>query len=105
MRSGYKVLTTPNQQEALQLARRFPPDLILSDVCMPEGSGYDLIAAVKSDPLLKGIPFVFITSTAASENDRKKGLALGAAKFLFRPIEPQDLLSEVEACLPSAKGA
>ncbi len=101
--SGYRVIATPSQEEALRLARHSAPDLILSDVCMPEGSGYDLIAAVKADPQLKAIPFVFITSTVTNENDRKKGLALGAAKFLFRPIEPQVLLDEIEACIQEAK--
>jgi PleD family two-component response regulator len=45
---------------------------------------------------LSSIPFIFITSTATTERDRLRGLALGAAKFLFRPIEPQQLLNEVE---------
>jgi PAS domain-containing protein len=42
---------------------------------------------------------IFVTSTATTERDRLHGLALGAAKFLFRPIEPQQLLKEVEDCL------
>lgn len=96
---GYRVVATTNARQAMELARQSPPDLILSDVCMPHASaGYEFLAAVKGDPLLKAIPFVFITSTVANEEHREKGLALGAAKFLFRPIEPWTLLEEIDAC-------
>ena len=103
--SGYRVISTVRAEEAIRLARESPPDLILSDVAMSEGSGYDLIAAVKSDPRLKAIPFVLITSTFATESERRKGLALGAARFLFRPIEPQRLLQEIEDCLLEGSAA
>jgi two-component system cell cycle response regulator len=96
---GYRVVAATLAREALNLARISPPDLIISDVCMPEGSGYDFIEAVKADDALRSIPFVFLTSTMANEEERRKGLALGAAKFLFRPIEPRQLLDEVEQCL------
>ena len=101
--SGYNVITTQSPSQALELARRSGPDLILSDVCMPGGSGYELIKAVKSEPRLRSTPFVFLTSTATNESDRRQGLALGAAKFLFRPLEPQVLLTEIESCLAAAK--
>jgi two-component system cell cycle response regulator len=101
--SGYSVVTTQSPAHALELARRSGPDLILSDVCMPGGSGYDLIRAIKSEPGLRSTPFVFLTSTATNESDRQRGLALGAAKFLFRPLEPQVLLTEIESCLAAAK--
>jgi len=95
---GYQVVTADTARLAVELARMSPPDLILSDVCMPEGDGYDLIDAVKADPQLCDIPFVFISSTFTSEEARRKGLAHGAEKYLFRPIEPQRLLEEVETC-------
>ncbi len=97
--SGYELTTARTMGEALRLAREAAPDLIMSDVCMADGSGYDFIQAVKADPRLRSIPFVFVTSTMTSEADRRKGLALGAARYLFRPIESQDLLREIEACL------
>jgi two-component system cell cycle response regulator len=102
--SGYEVITASSMDEALRLVRESAPHLILSDVCMADASGYDFIAAIKADPALRSIPFVFVTSTMNTEQERQKGLALGAARFLFRPIEPQDLLREVAACLGDAKG-
>jgi CheY-like chemotaxis protein len=98
-RSGYRVATADGMSRGLALARAAPPDLILSDVIMGEGSGYEFIQAVKSDAQLSAIPFVLITSTLTGEAERRKGLALGAAQFLFRPIEPQDLLREIDACV------
>ena len=62
-------------------------------------TGYDFLQAVRSDPQLRGLPFVFITATMLNENDRAKGLALGADRFLFRPIDPEVLLAEIRACL------
>lgn len=100
---GYAVLLATNAQEALTVALQAVPDLILSDVHMGEGSGYDFIQAVKAHPQLKEIPFVFLTSTCLSTKDQALGLSLGATKFLTRPIEPQTLLAEIEACLPRDK--
>ena len=96
---GYEVVTAENMTEGLALARQTLPDLILSDVNMEDGSGYDFIRAVKADPSLASIPFIFITSTACNEHARARGLALGAARFLFRPLEPEAVLAEIEACL------
>jgi two-component system cell cycle response regulator len=96
---GYKVITAEGMAEGLAAARQVPCDLILSDVCMSEGTGYDFIRAVRADPRLRDVPFVFITSTMLDEADRARGLALGAARFLQRPIEPEVFLAEIAACL------
>jgi len=95
---GYVVIAALGMTEALNLARRTPPDLILSDVNMADGTGYDFIKAVKADPQLCAIPFVLITSTYLDPQEQAHGLALGAARFIVRPIEPQALLAALEAC-------
>jgi two-component system cell cycle response regulator len=97
---GYAVIPALAMAEALDLARRTPPDMILSDVNMADGTGYDFITAVKADPQLCAIPFVLITSTYLDPKEQAYGLDLGAARFLVRPIEPQALLDALEACLP-----
>jgi two-component system cell cycle response regulator len=102
--AGFTVVATRHAEQALALARQAPPDLIMSDVCMPDGSGYDLIAAFKADPQLRNIPFVFVTSTAMTDEARAKGLSLGAMRYLFRPLEPQNLLDAINACLPQRSG-
>ncbi len=97
--SGFEVVLACGMHDALARARQALPDLILSDVCMAEESGYDFIKLVKEDLELKDIPFIFITSTMVDEADRERGLALGADRFLFRPTEPLVLLAEIRACL------
>jgi two-component system cell cycle response regulator len=75
---GYEVVTADNVEAGLRLAGQSPPDLILSDL---------------------HIPFLFISSTVLQDSDRQSGLALGADRFILRPIKPQALLAEIEACL------
>jgi two-component system cell cycle response regulator len=99
---GYRVVTAGGVAGGLAAARRDPCDLILSDVNMTGETGYDLIRAVKADPQLAAIPFVFLTSTMLEPRDEATGLALGAVRFLTRPIEPQDLLAEIAGCLRKA---
>ena len=96
---GYTVIPAMGMTEALTLAHRTAPDLILSDIHMADGTGYDFITAVKADPQLCTIPFVFITSTYLDPKEQARGLALGAARFIVRPIEPQALLATIAACL------
>ena len=84
---------------AWRMARETLCDLILSDVCMGGGSGYEFLEAIRSDPQFRDIPFVLITSTMIGDGDHVKGLALGAERFLRRPIAPEALLAEIQACL------
>jgi CheY-like chemotaxis protein len=96
---GYEVIAAENIREGFRMAQATQPDLILSDVHMPGGDGFDFIREIKADPQLSSIPFLFISSTIWRDKDRIEGLTLGAQKFIVRPIEPQDLLREVEECL------
>jgi len=83
----------------LFLAHKNMPDLILSEVSLAEGDGFDLIRAVKADPELVGIPFVFVCSDSRDDSLRTKGLALGAEKFLFHPLPSQELLDQIRPYL------
>ncbi|MGH9872245.1 MAG: response regulator [Pyrinomonadaceae bacterium] len=102
---GYQIIEAKSADEALEVLRKQTPDLILSDLHMPKKDGFDFITAVKADAELKDIPFMFISSTLWAEREREHGLALGATKFVVRPIEPQALISEIEACRRKAKVA
>jgi len=96
---GYVVVAAAGVREALVAARERVPDLIISDLHMPSASGFDLIRAFKADPQLRGVKIVIHSATVMSQNDRREALALGALKFLMRPLEPQIVLAEIEACL------
>lgn len=101
--SGFNVFTADSIAEGMHLAKKNSCDLILSDVCISGGTGYDFLHAILDDPELREVPFILITSTLMTDADRDKGLALGAARYLRRPIEPELLLSEINACLAKRK--
>jgi len=96
---GYKVIAADEPAAALSLVEDYSPDLILSDLHMRGESGFDFIKTIKQDPRLKDIPFVFLSATVWGRQDRLTGLALGAVKFITRPIDPERLIKEIEECL------
>lgn len=102
---GYRVLEARSVQEALRKIAHTQPALILSDVHMPEEDGFELLKAVKADPELRGIPFLFLSSTAWQTSEKLLGISLGAAKFLLRPIDPETLIEEVTRALASRRDA
>ena len=94
-KSGYQVMTANDGQEALELVKANPPDLILSDIMMPRMDGYELCREVKKDPALRGIPFIFLTAKTGLEN-RIQGYILGATKYITKPCGRQDLLKAID---------
>lgn len=86
----YRVVEAATGQEALALARRVLPDLIVSDVMMPELDGYGLCRAVRQDPELDFIPVILLTAKA-SENSKLAGLDEGADAYLTKPFNVREL--------------
>jgi CheY-like chemotaxis protein len=95
--AGYAVLSVHGVESALAELRQHPVDLIMSDMMMGAGHGLDLLSALRADPALRDIPLVFLTSTATDSATRARALALGAAAYLVRPIDPADLLAGIRA--------
>lgn len=100
---GYQIIEAHGVDEAMQLLAEQSPDVILSDLHMPVKDGFDFIQEVKGDDELRKIPFVFISSTVWGQRERDHGLALGAAQFIIRPIEPRALVAEIESCRSKTK--
>jgi two-component system, cell cycle response regulator len=101
---GYDVRLAESVAGAMQHLAEFTPDLILSDLHMPGEDGFNFIRRVKDVPHLAVLPFVFISSSVWGEKDRDTALALGITRFLLRPIEPHELIDEIERCLPPRAG-
>ena len=99
LQSNYKIKAATSGEKALQIAAKSPPpDLILLDVMMPEMDGYEVCRRLKAEPATANIPVVFVTGHADDE-ERAKGLALGAAAYVTKPVEPEELLANVARCL------
>jgi CheY-like chemotaxis protein len=96
--AGYDVLTASNGLEALQLMEDHTPDLIVSDIMMPEMDGYQFYEAVRANTTWRLIPFIFLTAQREQDFIRR-GYSLGADLYLIKPIDVEDLLLAVETRL------
>jgi signal transduction histidine kinase/CheY-like chemotaxis protein len=94
----FSVELAGNGHEALVKVRIKRPSMIITDIMMPEMDGYQLCTAVKSDPALKDIPVVVVTSLTGMQ-DIAKSLECGADNFLRKPYDPDVLLSRINYIL------
>lgn len=94
----FDVLGAENGIVGVQLAKEHKPDMIICDLIMPELDGYGVITAIRNDPDMQDIPFVFL-SAKSSKSDIEKGLALGANAYLTKPFNPNDLLTAIRTHL------
>jgi len=85
------VIEAEDGQEGLDLATRHKPDIIISDALMPRMDGFQLLRALKANPDLKTIPFIFYSSTYTGEKEIELALSLGAEAIVAKPIEPEEL--------------
>jgi len=95
---GYRVQLAGNGRLALDAIRRQRPDLVLSDIVMPEMDGYGLCHAIKSDPQTRGIPVVLVTALIDPQ-DIVRGLECGADNFIRKPYADDYLLVRIEHVL------
>ena len=94
-RNGMKVLTAKDGVEAMSLLQDNLPEIILLDIEMPRMDGYEVAAHVRSDPRLKHIPIVMITSRV-SEKHRARAIELGVNEYLGKPYQESQLLDAIE---------
>ena len=88
-KQGHTVESAPNGKTALKLAQDSVPDIIITDILMPEMDGYSLCKEIKSNPKLARAAVVFYTATYTNEDDKRLGLALGASRYISKPQEPE----------------
>ncbi len=92
----FRVRVASNGRMALEAVRESAPDLVVTDVMMPEMSGTDLCRALKEDPETRGIPVMLVTSKAEREM-KIEGLELGADDYVTKPFHPRELLARVRS--------
>lgn len=98
----YRVRTAPNGRAGLELAHQLMPDLIISDVMMPEMNGFELCLDLKTDIATSHIPVILLTARSASR-DRLHGLDTGADDYLLKPFETKELLARARNLIKSRK--
>jgi Amt family ammonium transporter len=98
-REGLRVITAPDGISGLAAARSEAPDLITLDVMMPDLDGWGVLAELKADPVLQAIPVIMLTMV----DDKQRGLTLGAAEYLTKPVDRERLLQVVSAYRPASE--
>ncbi len=95
---GYIFSSVKNGKLALEFCDRQRPDLILSDISMPEMDGYELRESLIDNENFRDIPFIFLTAKTQTD-DKFRGMGLGVNHFLIKPFEPELLLLTISNIL------
>ena len=95
---GFEVIRAEDGALGLEAARASKPDVIVSDVMMPNMSGVEMVAALKADEATAGIPIILL-SAKAQGGDIRQGIDAGADEYVTKPFEPLDLIDRVNALL------
>ena len=98
LREGYRHDRVASGADALPRIRDTRPDLVLLDVMLPEVSGYDICAGIRTDPALAAVKVLMMTARG-SAMERKRGMEIGADGFISKPFELKDLRAEVRRLL------
>lgn len=92
---GFEVMTAENGKKGFALAKKSPPDLIISDIMMPKMDGYEMLITLRSDAKTAMIPFVFLTASA-QKSDILRGAFSGADRYLTKPFTIAELLKTIQ---------
>ncbi len=98
----YTVMEAANGFQALRILPEFLPDLVITDINMPDINGLEVVRFVKQSENFRGIPVIIVT-TEGREVDRERGLKLGADRYLVKPFEPGDLKRHVTELLAGGR--
>jgi DNA-binding response OmpR family regulator len=101
---GYRVLTANDGEEALRIAMRERPDLVVLDVRLPRKSGFDVCESLRQDPEDPDLPIILV-SAAAETDARLQGLARGADDYVAKPFSPKELIARIRRLLARADEA
>ena len=102
LRDRYNLHFAKHGKEGLEKSQRLHPDLIISDIMMPQMNGYELVHALKTRPDLKMIPLILLTSKADIES-KVRGLEEGADEYLSKPFNNLEVLTRVKGLIERRK--
>ena len=96
---GYRVILAHNGREALEIIQLKRPQIIITDIMMPQLDGFGLVHRLRIHPDTCNIPVVFITATFVAPEDRDFALNIGATRFIQKPVDLEKFLSTIEELL------
>ena len=96
---GYRVIATQNGRVALETIQKERPTLIVADIMMPELDGFGLVHRLRLNPETRTIPVIFITATYVTLEDRDFSLRIGATRFIQKPVDMDNLLTQINELL------
>lgn len=96
---GYEVTLVGNGFDALDTARKNPPDLVITDILMPGLDGFELCRRCKTDEQLRHIPFIFYSAHYTDRKDEQFAISLGADRYITKPQQPELLVQVVREVL------
>jgi two-component system, cell cycle response regulator DivK len=99
--AGYEIIEAENGEQALALAAKHRPDLILMDIQIPIIDGYEATRRIKADPALRSIPIIAVTSHAL-DGGEQKARAAGCDDFVAKPYSPRQLLAKIREYIGEA---
>ena len=97
--NGYEVLTADRGNEAIDIARRMRPDLIILDIMMPGMDGTQVSQALRQERMTKQIPIIFLTALQTKEGERMSGNFIANEIIFAKPYDPKQLLHQIESVL------
>jgi len=101
---GYDITTAQEGMDALKKVHQEHPDIVLLDVNIPGMNGFELCRQIKEDPALSDIIVVMISAVYYSDEDAKKGMAMGADAYFTKPYENEVLQSKIKELLEKRGG-
>ena len=93
--ANYNVIAAANGRAGIQMAMEHLPDIIISDIVMPEANGYTVLEVLSQNSDTANIPFIFLSAKDKKE-DIRMGMSLGADDYIYKPYRSQELLDAVE---------
>ncbi|WP_421774543.1 hybrid sensor histidine kinase/response regulator [Gracilimonas sp.] len=97
-KEGYEHIEASDGREAMELAEKHEPDLILLDIMMPDISGFEVVKSMKSNQLLEDIPVIFLSSLSDTE-DKVQGFKYGGVDYITKPFQKEETLARIRTHL------
>lgn len=102
--AGYDVEEVSSGEDALEMAHRSRPDLITTDILMPEMNGYEFVRRLRQDPAIGETPVIFCTATYDEEECKRLAESCGVSHIIIKPTEPEEIIRIVSGALGSHNG-